>query len=122
MNKKILIVEDDTDILQLLKALLTSAGYQVKGTLTCSEGLELFYSFQPDLVLLDINVGNEDGRQVCIEIRSQANYQHIPVVMISANEHDLQNYREYGANDFLKKPFTLSTLKSTCLKHLGLTA
>jgi len=117
MNEKILIVEDDTDILELLMASLASKKYQVKGTLSCAEGLKIFYSFQPDLVILDINVGSEDGRQVCIEIKSHAIYQHIPVIMISAMEQGL-SYLDYGANDYLKKPFTLSDLESICLKHL----
>ena len=118
MKEKILIVDDDTDILELLIAAFISKGYQVRGTLTCSEGLEIFYKFQPDLVVLDINVGSEDGRQVCSEIRSHAIYKHIPIIMISANEQGLQSYLEYGANDFLRKPFTLSDLESICLKHL----
>ena len=119
MNKKILIVEDDADMLDLLKISLMSNGCRVKGSLTCFEGLRMFYSFQPDLILLDINVGCEDGRQVCIEIKSQAIYQHIPVVMMSALNQSVENYLEYGANDFLQKPFTLTDLKSLFSRHLG---
>lgn len=117
MNKKILIIEDDKDVQVLLQALLRSNGCQVKGSLTCFEGLRIFYSFQPDLILLDINVGFEDGRQVCSEIKSQTIYQHIPVVMMSALNQSVENYLKYGANDFLQKPFTLFDLKSMCLKH-----
>ena len=120
MNKKILIVEDDADMLGLLKSSLMLNGCRVKGSLTCFEGLGLFYSFQPDLVLLDINVGCEDGRQVCIEIKSQAIYQHIPVIMMSALNQSVENYLEYGANDFLQKPFTLTDLKSMFSIHLGM--
>jgi len=119
MNKKILIIEDDTDILELLKTSLISNGCQVKGSLTCFEGLNIFYRFQPDLILLDINVGREDGRQVCIEIKSQAIYQHIPVIMMSALNQSVENYLVYGANDFLQKPFTLTDLKSVFSIHLG---
>ena|SRR6478735_11208552 len=119
MNKKILIIEDDTDILELLKTSLMSNGCQVKGSLSCFEGLKIFYNFQPDLILLDINVGREDGRQVCIEIKSQVIYQHIPVVMMSALNQSVENYLEYGANDFLQKPFTLTDIKSMFSIHLG---
>ena len=94
--------------MELLKSKLSENGYQSKATISCSEGLEIFYSFKPDLVLLDINVGDEDGRKVCSEIKSQAIYQNIPVVMVSANDEGLQDYHEYGENDFLHKPFTLS--------------
>jgi len=119
MNEKILIVDDERDIMELMMASLRRKGYQVRGTLTCSEGLEIFYSFKPDLVLLDINVGDEDGRKVCSEIKSQAIYQNIPVVMVSANHEGLQDYHEYGANDFLHKPFTFAILEALCVKHLN---
>jgi len=64
-------------------------------------------------------VGYEVGRKVCIEIKSQAIYKHIPVVMMSALNQSVENYLEYGANDFLQKPFTITDLESVLSIHLG---
>lgn len=76
-------------------------------TKSCNQGLDIFYSFQPDVVLLDINVGDQDGREVCRKIKSQAEYNHIPVILISANHEALKFYVDYGANGILEKPFEL---------------
>lgn len=102
---KILIVDDDEDLLLTLKLLLKGKGYEVATTITCSEGLTIFYNFQPDLVILDINVGEEDGREMCRAIKSQADYQNIPVLLISGNAEALNDYVRYGANGILGKPF-----------------
>ena len=60
--KKILIVDDDEDLLTNMKSFFKRNGYHVVVTKSCDEGLDIFYSFQPDLVLLDINVSDQDGR------------------------------------------------------------
>jgi len=109
---KILIVDDDIDLMELLKTSLSKNGNQIRATITCKEGLELFYEFLPDLVILDINVGNEDGMEMCRQIKSQAEFQHIPVIMISADDARLSFYNDYGANDILKKPFTVKELQN----------
>ena len=103
--KKILIVDDDEDLLVNLKSFFKRNGYFVAVTKSCDEGLEIFYSFQPDLVLLDINVGDQDGREMCKKIKTHAGYQHIPVILISANHDDLKFYTDYGANATIEKPF-----------------
>ena len=108
--KKVLVVDDDTDLLVMMKTFLKRNGYEVAVTISCEEGLEIFYSFNPDLVMLDINVGSEDGREMCKKIKSQAEYQHIPVLLISANHEALQLYSDYGANAAVKKPFELTSL------------
>ena len=103
--KKLLIVDDDEDLLVNMKAFFKRNGYHVAVTKSCDEGLEIFYSFQPELVLLDINVGDQDGREMCKKIKSHAEYQHIPVVLISANHDHLKSYTTYGANNMIEKPF-----------------
>ena len=118
MMDKILIVEDDKDLITLLKSGLTKNGYQVRATISCKEGLEIFYQFLPDLVILDINVGNEDGREMCRQIKASAEFQLIPVIMISANDISLELYKDYGANDILKKPFLLAQIQKLISKYL----
>jgi len=116
MMDKILIVEDDKDLITLLKSGLSKNGYQVRATISCKEGLEIFYQFLPDVVILDINVGNEDGREMCRQIKASAEF--IPVIMISANDISLELYKDYGANDILKKPFLLAQIQKLISKYL----
>lgn len=118
MMDKILIVEDDKDLITLLKSGLSKNGYQVRATISCKEGLEIFYQFLPDLVILDINVGNEDGREMCRQVKASAEFQLIPVIMISANDISLELYKDYGANDILKKPFLLAQIQELISKYL----
>jgi len=107
---KILVVDDNEDILFMLKSYFRLRGYEVVVSVTCKEALGIFYSFQPNLVLLDVNVGQEDGRVMCQQIKSQADYRHIPVILISANGDGLIAYEEHGASAALEKPFNLPHL------------
>src|SRR5579871_2143380 len=96
--KRILFVDDDVDLLAAMKILLRREGYEVAVTTSCNEGLDILANFRPDLILLDINVGNEDGRLMCRQIKEQAEYEHIPVILISANDEALETYRDYSAD------------------------
>ena len=117
--RKILVVDDDTDILQLLKTYLTLIEYDVRTTTSCNEGMQIFDSFQPDLVLLDINVGSEDGRVMCQQIKQQAEYEHIPVILFSANPELLKMSDQYGATATMDKPFDLESMIALFEKHLA---
>ena len=117
MNK-IMVVDDETDLLALVKGYLKRAGYEVAVTTSCHEGLKILESFKPDLVLLDINVGSEDGREMCKQIKSLAEYEHIPVILISANDDALSTYKECGADAFLKKPLQPLMLSDTVRLYL----
>lgn len=111
--KRILFVDDDEDLLAALKIFFRKQGYDVAVTTFCSEGLKILETFHPDLILLDINVGSQDGRLMCRQIKEQAAYEHIPVILISANGDALRDYHRYGADDFIAKPFDLSDLEET---------
>ncbi len=109
--KKILVIDDDEDVLLMLETFLQLKGYQPRVSHSCSEGLEIFYAFRPHVVLLDVNVGSEDGRDMCRKIKEQAEYRHIPVIMISANSNGLRSYTDYGADAVLEKPFNFQKLQ-----------
>jgi len=108
--KKILVVDDDEDVLLMLKTFLQLKGYEPRASRSCEEWLAIFYAFRPDVVILDVNVGTEDGRDMCRKIKEHAEYRHIPVIMVSANASGLKSYNEYGANAVLEKPFNFSKL------------
>jgi len=113
MMQKILVVDDNEDILVILKNFLSIKGFEVMVSLSCSEAMDIFYSFKPEVVLLDINVGQEDGRVMCERIKSEADYKHIPVILISANTDGLQSYQQHGAFAGVEKPFNLPHLLQT---------
>jgi DNA-binding response OmpR family regulator len=117
--KKILVVDDDKDLLTALKSYFTNKGYDIAVSITCEEGYLLINSFKPDIIFLDINVGSQDGRVMCQRIKSQAQYKHIPVVFISANQEAVKLYRNYGANASLGKPFELSELETIIASFKG---
>lgn len=108
--KKILIIDDDADTLFMLKARFNREGYEVITTITCKDGLTIFYADIPDLVLVDINVGSEDGTEMCRSIKSQSKYQHIPVILFSANTEALKLYAEVSADAGIEKSFDLNKL------------
>jgi DNA-binding response OmpR family regulator len=108
--KKILVVDDETDILFMLKTYLVFNGYETKVSTSCDEGLDIFYAFQPDIVLIDVNVGSADGRVMCRAIKANAEYRHIPVILISANPDGLASYQEHGAHAAVEKPFNFPQL------------
>ncbi len=104
MAFKILVVDDDVNICDILRMYLEREGYEVKIANDGAEGVEMFKRFDPDLVLLDIMLPEKDGWQVCREIREvSAN----PIIMITAKGEVFDKVLglELGADDFIVKPF-----------------
>jgi len=116
--KKIMVVDDEKDLLALAKGYLKRAGYDVAVTTNCKEGADILVSFKPNLIFLDINVGSEDGREMCKQIKSLAEHKHIPIVLISADDDLLKTYKEYAADSFLRKPFQPSELLDIAAGYL----
>lgn len=108
---KILIVDDDPNISDLLKMHFESEGYSVKTAADGAEGLDLFKVFEPDLVLLDIMLPKKDGWQVCREIRETSSK---PIIMVTAKGEVFDKVLglELGADDFVVKPFDMKELSA----------
>jgi two-component system alkaline phosphatase synthesis response regulator PhoP len=105
MNQKILVVDDELEIVKVVRAYLEQSGYAV---LTASDGptaLAVFRHEQPDLILLDLNLPKLDGLEVCRVIRRESN---VPVIMLTARveEADRLIGLEIGADDYIVKPFS----------------
>lgn len=118
MNK-ILVVDDDNDILSLVRLVLTMNDFTVEAISRweCIEASIL--NFKPDLILLDVSLSGADGRDICKKIRETKETQHLPVILFSANptvEADIGSCR---AADFIAKPFELSHLLKTIKLHLN---
>jgi len=108
--KKILIIDDDTDFLKTLESVLKKHGYDVATRNSCQDGFLTLASFKPDLIILDVHVKDQDGRDLCKKIKLLGEFRHIPVILISADHECLAFYPDFGADAALKKPYELSLL------------
>jgi len=112
-NEKILIVEDEPAIRELVKMTLQSAGYSaVYEAQNGEEGLELAEKFLPDLILLDLMLPGMDGITVCRKLKAEEETRNIPVIMLTAKaeETDVILGLEMGARDYITKPFSRKIL------------
>lgn len=116
--RKILVVDDNADILLALQELLKFYGYQVVTTDRGEETLSLVNKENPDLILLDLMLSGIDGNEICASIKNHDEFKNIPVVMISAHPNAAQTVNIAGANDFLPKPFDIATLLDKIQKNL----
>lgn len=107
---KILVVDDDRDILSVMEALLTRKGFEVETTTKGENTFPKIESFKPDLILLDVLISGYDGRSICKKLKSNEQTMHIPVIMFSAHPAAAASISEYGANDFIAKPFDVNNL------------
>ena len=115
---KILVLDDQTDILYLMETVLRLHGYEVQTAFSKDKFYELLSSFKPQLVILDVMIGGDDGRDICREIKA-AEHKHIPVILYSANPDLLLDFQECHANDVLEKPFAIKDLLSKIEKSFN---
>ncbi len=110
---KILVVDDDVDILTLAKITLKLNGYIAEGVSRWQEVDSTISNFKPDILLLDVSLGGADGREICKKLKSTGETKHIPVVLFSANVEMEKSIHDCGAEAFLAKPYELSNLLQT---------
>jgi two-component system phosphate regulon response regulator PhoB len=112
LSKRVVVVEDDLDILELITYNLEREGYEVTGAATGEDGIDAARSEKPDLVLLDLMLPGIDGLEVCRRLKADPDTAHIPVVMVSAKgeETDIVTGLELGADDYVTKPFSPKVL------------
>lgn len=109
MRKKILIIEDEIDLIKVLKDTFEKENFQIFCAEDGEEGIEKFYEKNPDLILLDINMPKKNGWEVCSEVRKQSN---IPIIMMTARDSEIDELKglNIGADDYITKPFSLKVL------------
>jgi DNA-binding response OmpR family regulator len=115
---KVLIIEDDENILQLERDYLEATGFNTQFALDGSSGVKKALSEDFDLVLLDIMLPGLDGFQVCKEIREKKD---IPIILVSAKKEDLDkiNGLGFGADDYIVKPFSPGELVARVKAHIS---
>jgi DNA-binding response OmpR family regulator len=104
-----MIADDDPGIVDAIEMLLEFEGYDVTSTVNGSTVLDMKDEL-PDLLLLDIWMSGEDGRDICKKLKQVNSTKNIPVIMISASRDIKQSAMDAGADDFLAKPFEMNDL------------
>ncbi|MEJ2110116.1 MAG: response regulator [Acidobacteriota bacterium] len=105
---RILIIDDEEDLIELARYNLEQEGFQVQGALDGESGLAIAIKEQPDLVLVDLMLPGMDGLEVCRSLRANSSTASIPVIMLTAKsaESDRIVGLELGADDYVTKPFS----------------
>ncbi|MBA2248725.1 MAG: response regulator transcription factor [Chitinophagaceae bacterium] len=115
---KILVVDDDVDILAVMEILFTMKGFDVEVTAKWENTFDKIKSFNPDLILLDVLISGNDGRTICKQLKAEEETKQIPVIMFSAHPSAAATIAEYGADDFIAKPFDVNDLLDKVNFHL----
>lgn len=119
MKRKILIIEDEKELGQVLYDTFSQEDFEVIKAFDGEIGVDKFYEEKPDLILLDINLPKKLGWEVCKEIRKTSN---VPIIMMTARDSDADEYTglSIGADDYITKPFNLKILLLKVKKLLKL--
>jgi DNA-binding response OmpR family regulator len=111
--QKILVLDDDIDILTLMQMTLTMHDFTVEAISRWQDIEERIKTFKPDLILLDVSLNGADGRYICKKIKQSEQTQQIPVILFSANAEMGNNIKDFNAQAFIAKPYELSHLLKT---------
>jgi len=108
-NEKIVVIDDDTTLLELLSDHLTAAGYQAEIASDSVTGLQLAKQGDPSLVILDVMMPEMDGWEVCARLRQVSS---VPIIMLTAKDEELDKLRGFhlGVDDYVTKPFSFAEL------------
>jgi DNA-binding response OmpR family regulator len=118
---KILIVDDEPDLVETIRFSLELEGYNVLVASNGEEGLNLARQEKPDLILLDLMLPKLDGYKVCRLLKFDERYKHIPILMLTAKtqEKDKILGKETGANEYITKPFDMDELMAKIKSYLS---
>ena len=115
---KILVVDDDIDILTLVNMTLTMNGYNVTMLSRWESINTTIESLEPDLILLDVSLAGADGREICKNLKARKETEHIPVILFSANIEMEKSIENCNAQAFISKPYELSYFLNTIKSNI----
>ena len=108
---KIYVIDDDKDLLHVVKSLLLKKGFNVSTFIEWSLADEAIKSIEPQLILLDVFLSGVDGLDICQKLKASPSTRHIPIVLFSAFPKIAETaIHDYGADDFIAKPFEVNDL------------
>lgn len=109
-ERKILLLDDNKDLLLIVQIILKSQGYEVVQACCIEEALQKIKCHQPSLIMMDVFIKEQDGRELCSQLKSDPTTSHIKIIMMSGIESENDNLRSIGADDFIPKPFNYDDL------------
>lgn len=118
MQKRILVIDDDPDILDALCMFLTDEGFSVESISRGDDAADKAHSFDPSVILLDVLLSGKDGREICRAFKADKTLKKIPIIMISAHPNAETSVKQAGADDFLAKPFDVDQLLTVINNHI----
>ena len=120
-QKKILVVDDEIDLVETLRFPLEMEGYNVQVSYNGEDALNQARTEKPDLILLDLMLPKLDGYKVCRLLKFDERYKHIPILMLTAKiqEKDKLLGKETGANEYITKPFDMDELMKKVKVYLS---
>ena len=127
-KETILVVEDEEDVLELVRYNISKNGYNIETAITGEDGITKTRKIMPDLVILDLMLPSVDGLEVCKILKNDQKTEHIPIVMLTAKgeEADIVTGLELGADDYITKPFSprvlIARIKAVLRRKLQKTA
>jgi len=110
MAKKILILDDNEDILEMMKVALEDEGHQVTCLTNTDDIYKTIQTIKPNLVIVDYILSGINGGELCHQIKTNPKTSHIPVIMVSGHQRILQSLGNYGEDIFIPKPFSLEDI------------
>lgn len=115
--KKVLICDDDTDILHLVRLTLETNGYKVRAVSGWQQLDEAIQTFHPDMLLLDVGLNGADGRAICKRLKADPATRHLTVVLFSAHANLKESIGECNADGYIAKPYDLREFLDTIRSH-----
>lgn len=120
MVKKILVVDDEPDLLLMMSLRLHTAGYHPLKAASGEAALDILKDNMPDLILLDLLLPKIQGQEICKRLKSDNKFKHIPIIVFTASITRIsEKTREMGADDYILKPFEPEDLLFKIKKFIG---
>ena len=117
-EKKILLLDDNKDLLLIVQIILKAQGYEVVQSNCVEEAAQKIKIHRPSLILMDVFIKEEDGREFCSQLKKDADTGNIKVIMMSGIESDNDLLYTIGADDFIQKPFDYNELIDKVQKQM----
>ncbi|RFZ94813.1 response regulator [Mucilaginibacter conchicola] len=117
MNKRILIIDDRSEVLDIVQEVLMYEGFEVDTAPNAKDVLDLITRRRPDLILIDYSLGDPDGGAVCALIKNSVSSARLPVIIFSAYSDKGLKPGSFGCEDFISKPFNIDELINKVKLH-----
>jgi len=115
---KIMVIDDSADLLRLISIIIKIEGHESISLTSPVELMDKLEEYNPDLIIIDVNLGNYNGKEVCKNIKATATGKNIPVLLTSASDESLADFKDFYADEILQKPFELSAITNKINKLL----